>query len=415
MIGIKDFLYARTGNRQGVMPLTNKVKIPIGPQHPALKEPENFTITLDGETVVDVDIRIGYVHRGIEKLMETRNYIQNLYLVERICGICSYTHMVNYVQNVEEILNLKIPPRAEYIRTLFLELERLHSHLLWVGVAGHEIGFDTLFMYTWQDREVVQDLLEMISGNRVNYAMNTIGGVRRDVSDEQRKKIMEAMDYLEKRAQYYKEVAVNEKTILLRSEGVGILKPQVALKLAAVGPTARASGINVDIRRDDPYASYAETPFDVITTDTCDVFGRVVVRVLELFEIIKIIRHLMNNLPSGDIKIKAPRKVPEGEAISHTEAPRGEDLHYLHSNGTDKPDRYKVRTPTMANMPSVAEMLKGAYLADVPIIIAGIDPCMGCMDRVLVLKDEKDDSGQILDMENLRRYGIKWYEGKGWK
>jgi NADH-quinone oxidoreductase subunit D len=319
------------------------------------------------------------------------------------------------VQNVEEILNLKIPPRAEYIRTLFLELERLHSHLLWVGVAGHEIGFDTLFMYTWQDREVVQDLLEMISGNRVNYAMNTIGGVRRDVSDEQHKKIMEAMDYLEKRTQYYKEVAVNEKTILLRSEGVGILKPQVALKLAAVGPTARASGINVDIRRDDPYASYAETPFDVITTDTCDVFGRVVVRVLELFEIIKIIRHLMNNLPSGDIKIKAPRKVPEGEAISHTEAPRGEDLHYLHANGTDKPDRYKVRTPTMANMPSVAEMLKGAYLADVPIIVAGIDPCMGCMDRVLVLKDEKDNSGQILDMENLRRYGIKWYERKGWK
>jgi membrane-bound hydrogenase subunit alpha len=183
------------------MPLTNKVKIPIGPQHPALKEPENFTITLDGETVVDVDIRIGYVHRGIEKLMENRNYIQNLYLVERICGICSYTHTVNYVQNVEEILNLKIPPRAEYIRTLFLELERLHSHLLWLGVAGHEIGFDTLFMYTWQDREIVQDLLEMISGNRVNYAMNTIGGVRRDVSDEQRKKIMEAMDYLEKRSQ----------------------------------------------------------------------------------------------------------------------------------------------------------------------------------------------------------------------
>jgi Ni,Fe-hydrogenase III large subunit len=213
----------------------------------------------------------------------------------------------------------------------------------------------------------------------------------------------------------YKEVAVNEKTILLRSEGVGILKPQVALKLAAVGPTARASGINVDIRRDDPYASYAETPFEVITTDTCDVFGRVVVRVLELFEIIKIIRHLMNNLPSGDIKVKAPRKVPEGEAISHTEAPRGEDLHYLHANGTDKPDRYKVRTPTMANMPSVAEMLKGAYLADVPIIIAGIDPCMGCMDRVLVLKDEKDNSGQILDMENLRRYGIKWYERKEWK
>jgi NADH-quinone oxidoreductase subunit D len=385
------------------------VKIPIGPQHPALKEPENFTIILDGETVVDADIRIGYTHRGIEKLMESRNYIQNLYLIERICGICSYTHSVNYVQNVEEILKINIPPRASYIRTLFLELERLHSHLLWLGVAGHEIGFDTLFMYTWQDREIVQDILEMISGNRVNYAMNTIGGVRRDINEEQQKKVLSMIDYLEKRTQYYKEVAINEKTILVRTENIGILKPEIALKLTAVGPTARASGIKVDIRKDDPYASYDEIPFDVITTDTCDVFGRLVVRVLEIFEIIKIIRYIIKNLPTGDIKLKAPRKVPEGEAISHTEAPRGEDIHYLHSNGTDKPDRYKIRTPTLANMPAVAEMLKGTYLADVPIIVAGIDPCMGCMDRVLILNDENDNAGNIITMEQLRKYGIKWY------
>ena len=390
------------------------VKIPIGPQHPALKEPENFTITLDGEMVVDADIRIGYTHRGIEKLIETRNYIQNLYLIERICGICSYTHTQNYVQNVENILNLQIPKRAEYIRTLFLELERLHSHLLWMGVAGHEIGFDTLFMYTWQDRELVQDILEFISGNRVNYAMNTIGGVRRDIGEDQKKKVLETMDYLEKRAAYYKEVAVNEKTILARCQGVGILKPELAMKLTAVGPTARASGIDVDIRRDDPHAAYADTPFQVITTDTCDVFGRFVVRVLELVESITIIRYLINNLPAGEIKVKAPRKVQEGEAISHTEAPRGEDIHYLRSNGTDKPERYKVRTPTMANLPSISEMLKGTYLADVPIIVAGIDPCMGCMDRVLILKEGKENQpGFLLDWERLRRYGIQWYAEKG--
>lgn len=398
-----------------MMKLMPRVKIPIGPQHPALKEPENFTIVLDGERVVDVDIRIGYTHRGIEKLMESRTYIQNLYLVERICGICSYAHVVNFAQNVEEVLNLQIPKRAEYIRTLVLELERLHSHFLWLGVAGHEIGFDTLFMYTWQDREVVQDLLEIISGNRVNYAMNTIGGVRRDVSDDQRKKVLEAMDYLEKRTQYYKEVAINEKTILARAESVGILKPDVAKRLSAVGPTARASGINVDIRKDDPYASYSETPFDVITTDTCDILGRIVVRVLEIFEAIKIIRCLMNNLPAGEIVVKAPRKVPEGDAISHTEAPRGEDIHYLRSNGTEKPERYKVRTPTLANLPAVAEMLKGTYLADVPIIVAAIDPCMGCMDRVLLVKDTKKKPGEIIDWERLRNYGIKWYAERGWK
>jgi NADH-quinone oxidoreductase subunit D len=392
-----------------------RVKLPIGPQHPALKEPENFTITLDGERVVDVDIRIGYTHRGIEKLMESRTYTQNLYLVERICGICSYAHVQNFTQNVEEILGIQIPKRAEYIRTLFLELERLHSHFLWLGVAGHEIGFDTLFMYTWQDREVVQDLLEMISGNRVNYAMNTIGGVRRDVSEEHRKKVLEGMDYLEKRAGYYKEVAINEKTILARAENVGILKPKDALRLTAVGPTARASGITVDIRKDDPYASYLDTPFDVITTNTNDVLGRVVVRVLEIFESIKIIRYLIEHLPAGEIVVKAPRKVPEGESISHTEAPRGEDFHYLRSNGTEKPERYKVRTPTLANLPAVAEMLKATYLADVPIIVAAIDPCMGCMDRVLLLKKGKEKPGELIDGEHLRRYGIKWYAERGWK
>jgi NADH-quinone oxidoreductase subunit D len=346
--------------------------------------------------------------------METRTYTQNLYLVERICGICSYAHVYNFTQNVEEILGLQIPKRAEYIRTLFLELERLHSHFLWLGVAGHEIGFDTLFMYTWQDREVVQDLLEMISGNRVNYAMNAIGGVRRDVSQEHRKKVLEGMDYLEKQAEFYKNVAINEKTILARAENVGILKPQVALRLTAVGPTARASGISVDIRKDDPYASYLETPFEVITTDTNDVLGRVVVRVLEIFESIKIIRYLMEHLPEGDILKKAPRKVPDGESICHCEAPRGEDIHYLHSNGTEKPDRYKVRTPTLANLPATAEMLKETYLADVPIIVAAIDPCMGCMDRVLLLKDGQEKPGELISGEQLRRYGIKWYAERGW-
>jgi NADH-quinone oxidoreductase subunit D len=222
------------------------------------------------------------------------------------------------------------------------------------------------------------------------------------------------MDYLEKRAEYYKEVAINEKTILARAENVGILKTKDALKFSAVGPTARASGITVDIRKDDPYASYLDTPFDVITTNTNDVLGRVVVRVLEIFESIKIIRYLMAHLPVGEIVTKAPRKVPEGESISHTEAPRGEDFHYLRSNGTEKPERYKVRTPTLANLPALAEMLKGTYLADVPIIVAAIDPCMGCMDRVLLLKGN-EKPGELVDGERLRRYSIKWFAERGWK
>jgi NADH-quinone oxidoreductase subunit D len=171
----------------------------------------------------------------------------------------------------------------------------------------------------------------------------------------------------------------------------------------------------MDIRKDDPYASYGEIPFNVITTDTCDVLGRVVVRVLEIFESIKIIRYLMEHLPAGDIVVKAPRKVPEGESISHNEAPRGEDIHYLRSNGTEKPERYKVRTPTLANLPAVVEMLKGTYLADVPIVVAAIDPCMGCMDRVLLVKDGRDTPGILTDGERLRQYGIEWYAKRGWK
>jgi NADH-quinone oxidoreductase subunit D len=171
----------------------------------------------------------------------------------------------------------------------------------------------------------------------------------------------------------------------------------------------------MDIRKDDPYASYAEIPFDVITTDTCDVLGRLVVRVLEVFESIKIIRYLMEHLPSGEVTMKVPRKIPVGESISHTEAPRGEDIHYLRANGTERPERYKIRTPTMANLPAIAEMLKGAYLADVPIVVAAIDPCMGCMDRVLLLKEGSDIPGDLISWERLRAYGIKWYAQRGWE
>jgi len=385
-----------------------EVTIPIGPIHPALKEPERFMITVEGETVVNADIRIGHIHRGIEKLVESRTYIQNLYLTERICGICSFTHTTNFCQATEDILGITPPPRGLYIRTLVNELERIHSHLLWVGVAGHEMGFDTLFMYSWDDREVVQDLLELISGNRVNYAMNTIGGVRRDLSESTCQKLLKGMDYLEERTNAYIKIGLNETTILKRTQGVGVLNQADARKYSAVGPRMRACGIAYDVRKADPHAAYGEIPFNVITADTCDVHGQYVVRALELIESINMVRHIVKNLPKGEIRVKAPRKVPPGEAISRTEAPRGEDIHYLRSNGTDKPDRLRVRTPTMANILNVAHTLKGAQIADVPMIVAGIDPCMGCMDRVLIVDNDKKTSSMV-DMEVLRKYAIEFY------
>jgi len=395
------------------MPDTNKFKIPFGPQHPALKEPVSFSLALKGERIMGVGIRLGYNHRGIEKACEERTYIQDLYLIERICGICSHSHSTCFVQAVEEIAAVEVPKRALYIRTLIAELERVHSHLLWLGVAGHEIGFDTLLMYAWRDREVVMDILALLTGNRVNYGINTIGGVRRDISGEQIEEILKGVDILEERTKYYIEVATQETTIIKRLSGVGVVSYEDALKLDAVGPTARASGVDRDVRRDDPYAVYGELTFDVITDKHCDVYGRTVVRVKELMESYKIIRQCLKQLPDGPITVKVPRKIPAGEAISRYEAPRGEDVHYVKSNGSEKPERVKVRAPTLANVQAVKHMLKDRFLADMPIVIAAIDPCFSCTDRLISVKGVNNKNKKIVTWEELRVYGIDWYRGRG--
>jgi len=392
---------------------SDKFKIPMGPQHPALKEPEGFSVALKGEKIMGVDIRLGYNHRGIEKACEERSYIQDLYLIERVCGICSHSHSTCFVQAVEEIAGISVPKRALYIRTLVAELERVHSHLLWLGVAGHEIGFDTLLMYTWRDREIVMDILAMLTGNRVNYGINIIGGVRRDIAPEQARDILKGVDTLEERTKYYIEVASEETTLIKRLSGVGVLFYDDALRLDAVGPTARASGINRDVRRDDPYAAYSEIKFDVITDMHCDVYGRTLVRVKELMEAYKIIRQCIKNMPDGPILVKAPRKIPVGEAISRYEAPRGEDVHYVKSNGGEKPDRVKIRAPTLANVQAVKCMLKDRYLADMPIVIAAIDPCFSCTDRLVAVRNAHSSNEKILSWEALRKYGIDWHKAHG--
>jgi membrane-bound hydrogenase subunit alpha len=388
------------------------VQIPIGPQHPALKEPTSFMLTLQGEKILQIGVRLGYNHRGIEKACENRTYIQAIYLIERICGICSHSHATCFVQAVEEVAGLQVPPRAQYIRTIIAELERIHSHLLWLGVAGHEIGFDTLLMYSWRDREIVMDLLALLTGNRVNYSLNTFGGVRRDVTADQKEQILRQIDTLEERTKYYISVATEETTLIGRLRGVGVLSPQDAVRLGAVGPTARASGIDRDIRRDDPYLLYGEVPFKVITADCNDVYGRTLVRVGELMESYKIIRYVLQNMPDGPIAVKAPRKVPAGEAISRYEAPRGEDVHYVRANGTDKPERVKVRAPTLANVQAVAKMLEDRYLADLPIVVAAIDPCFSCTDRMTAVH-RPDGRCDTLQWEQLRQYGIDWYRRRG--
>jgi membrane-bound hydrogenase subunit alpha len=387
--------------------------VPIGPQHPALKEPEAFNLIMKGEKIAASSVRLGYNHRGIEKACEGQSYIQDLYLIERICGICSHSHATCFVQAVEEIAGLAVPKRAIYIRTLIAELERIHSHLLWLGVAGHEIGFDTLLMYTWRDREIVMDILAMLTGNRVNYGINTIGGVRRDITAEQIPQVLKAVDTLEERTKYYAQIATQETTIIERLSGVGKLSYDDAVHLGAVGPTARASGVDRDIRRDDPYAAYGELSFKVITDNHSDVYGRTLVRVGELMESYKMIRQILSNLPDGPITVKAPRKIPAGQAVSRYEAPRGEDAHYVKANGTDKPERVKVRAPTLANVQVVTHMLKDGYLADMPIVIAAIDPCFSCTDRLISVRDSDNKTQNTMTWPSLHSYSVEWHRRRG--
>ncbi len=387
-----------------------KFQIPIGPQHPALKEPISLRMTVEGEVIRDVDIRLGYNHRGLEKLAEERSFIQDIYLTERICGICSHSHATCFVQGVEKLMEIEPPKRGAYIRYLVSELERIHSHLLWLGVAGHEAGFDSFFMYTWRDREVVMDLLEMISGNRVHYAMNTIGGVRRDLDEALVKKILDGIQILRTRSIYYLKIGANEPTFVGRLAGVGFLSKQQAIDLCAVGPTARASGVTADVRKDDPHAVYDEVPFDVCTADSCDVLGRTVVRIKELMESYKICEFLLKNLPAGEIAVKAPKKAKPNEVVSRYEAPRGENIHYIKSNGTEKPERLKVRAPTLANYPATILMLKNGFIADIPLIFAAIDPCICCAERTVEIVNARSGEEKILRFSQLRALAAERYK-----
>ena len=353
----------------------------IGPQHPALLEPERFDVEIDGETVTRVKPRIGYAHRGVEKATESRDYFKDVYLVERICGICNSCHSTTFCQAVEAILGTNVPARGRYLRTVVLELNRIQSHLLLIGHAGHEIGYDTLFQYIWRDREVVMDLIELVTGNRVITSFLTIGGVRRDIKENQVPTLIDGLSKLRERALFYQQLLDEDLTLKMRMKNVGILSKKDAVALAAVGPVARASGIKTDVRLEAPYAAYEEVPYKIYTRSEGDSWARLRVRADELLNSIDMIEYAINNLPSGDIRVRVPRRVPEGESINRVEAPRGELFYYLKSNGTQFPERVKIRTPTFTNFQSVPTLTEGGNVADFPAAFSSIDPCFSCTDR----------------------------------
>jgi len=382
------------------------VNVIVGPVHPALHEPERFVFKVDGEVVVDVEPRIGYVHRGIEKALTERTFTQGLYLIERICGICNVAHTLTAVQAIEDAFGVEPPKRAKYLRTVVHELNRIHSHLLLLGVTCELIGFDTLFMLIWRDREAVMDVIEMVTGNRVTSAYNIIGGVRRNIRDHEVSEIKKVLGTIAERVKEYKKVFAEDPTIRARLAGAGRLSRAKALALGAVGPTARGSGVKVDVRAEEPYAAFDEVPFNVVVYEEEDSWARLMVRVDETLESIRIVEECLNKMPSGPVKVPIPEVAPRSsEGFSVIEAPRGELIHHVYTReGDDKPLRYRVRTPTYANIPSACEMLKGGYIADIPVALVSLDPCFSCTDRV-ALVDVGTGKRVSIDLRTLaRRY-----------
>ena len=397
-----------------------KYKIPIGPVHPALKEPITITCELDGEKIVGVDVTASENHRGIEWIgMHRNNPVQSLYVAERICGICNLCHPACLALAVEEIAGIEVPDRAEYIRVIEGELERIHSHLLWAGVAAHELGFDTLLHYSWKVREHVMDILELVNGNRVTKAIMMYGGVRRDIPEEKVPKIKEMLDEYRRLFGKIANLFLDDKTIKMRTRHIGILTEEDALRLGAAGPTTRASGVKKDVRQDVPYFAYPDFNVEAVTPDILtgevvgDTYDRIVVRLLEVKQSLDIIEQALDDMPEGDIvseekipKLLSQIKKAEGEAIGRHEAPRGEDIHYVKLvSGMDNLHTWKVRAPTYSNLMAWRPMLMHEQIADIPIVAASIDPCMSCTNRAVAANGVTFDADKLheLSIEKTRR------------
>ena len=366
-----------------------KTIIPVGPYHPLQEEPEFFKLLVEGEKVVDVEIELGYNHRGIEKIAESKSYDQVIFLVERVCGICSTSHPIASVNALEDLGDIKVPERALYIRSIIGELERLHSHLLWLGLAGHFIGYNTVWMWAWRYREPVLDIFEKITGNRQHYAMMKVGGVRRDIESDDIPEIWKMADGLLPVLDMFRGAVMDDPVIHARLKGVGILTKEDVFAYGAVGPTARASGIAIDVRKDDPYAAYPLVDWQVITQEEGDVFAKAVVRILEMYESVKIIKGCLDKLKvvGGEIDAKV-KEIPPGEGIGRHEAPRGEVFHYVRSDGSNRPVRYKIRAPSYMNVPTNQKSVVGGTVSDATITLAAVDPCYCCTERVSVVDKE---------------------------
>jgi len=359
--------------------MTKRTIIPFGPQHPVLPEPIHLDLVVEDEKVVEAVPSIGFIHRGLEKLVEKKDFQEYVYIAERICGICSFIHGMTYCIAIEEIMRIEVPERAQYLRVIWSELSRIHSHLLWLGLMADAFGFEALFMQAWRIRETVLDIIEETTGGRVIFGSAKIGGVRKDISPEVLDTILKKLAGLEKQMRDISEVFMKDASVGHRLKGVGILSKEDAYSLGAVGPMLRASGISQDMRQLG-YAAYNKIKFQPIIETSGDSYSRCAVRVKELFQSVDIIKQAATQMRQGPIEVKVTG-TPNGEFFARTEQPRGEVIYYAKADGNKFLQRLRVRTPTFANIPALVKMLPGHELADVPILVLTIDPCISCAER----------------------------------
>jgi len=359
--------------------MANRSVIPFGPQHPVLPEPIHLDLVLEDEKVVEAIPTIGFIHRGFEKLVEKMDFNELVYVADRICGICAFIHSMAYCQGVEAVMRVEVPPRAVYLRTIWSELARLSSHLLWLGLMADAFGFESLFMQCFRLREGIVDMLEEMTGGRIILGVCRVGGVRRDVEDGALASIVTKVRAMEKDMRQVADVFLNDDSVKHRLVGVGILTKAQAHELGCVGPMLRASGVSRDTRTLG-YAAYGAVDFAPVVKTDGDSYARCAVRIAELFQSVDIIRQIVGKMPAGEVGVKVSG-YPDGEYHSRCEQPRGEVIHYVKGDGTRYLRRYRVRTPTFANIPALVKMLQGCDLADVPVLVLTIDPCISCTER----------------------------------
>jgi len=356
----------------------------MGPQHPSTHGVFRMRMTLDGEVVVNMEPVFGYLHRGIEKLAEERTYTQNIPFTDRLDYLASMSNNLAYVLAVEKLAGISVPERAEYIRVIMAELQRIASHLIGVGAFLNDCGaFMTPFLYMFREREKILDLFEMVCGQRLTYNYIRIGGVSHDIPEE----FLPALDKFVRQMpgfiDEYDQLLAENEILLARAKGVGILPKELAINISASGPVLRGSGVKWDIRKADPYSVYDRFQFDIPIGSVGDTYDRYRVRIQEMRQSVRIIKQAMEQLPQGEVRSEVPHLIhpPLGEAYGHIEAPRGELGFYLVSDNSIAPYRFHIRAPTLINLTALRDMMIGWKVADAIIIFGSIDICLAEVDR----------------------------------